>query len=40
MNPAPLAHLLHATMQVTIVGAGASVGKEGAPREFGALLGS
>lgn len=40
VNPAPLAHLLHAAMQVTIVGAGASVGKEGAPREFGALLGS
>lgn len=40
VNPAPLAHLLHATMQVTIVGAGASVGKEGAPREVGALLGS
>jgi len=27
-------------MQIAIVGAGASVGKEGAPREFGALLGS
>ena len=40
VNPAPLAHLLHATMQVTIVGAGASVGKEGAPREVGALLGT
>ena len=37
-DPAPLAHLLHATMQVAIVGAGASVGKEGAPREVGALL--
>lgn len=37
-NPAPLAHLLHAGMQVAIVGAGASVGKEGAPREVGALL--
>lgn len=37
-NPAPLAHLLHASMQVAIVGAGASVGKEGAPREVGALL--
>ena len=37
-DPAPLAHLLHATMQVAIVGAGASVGKEGAPREIGALL--
>ena len=33
-----LAHLLHAGMQVAIVGAGASVGKEGAPREVGALL--
>lgn len=37
-EPAPLAHLLHASMQVAIVGAGASVGKEGAPREVGALL--
>ena len=37
-NPAFLAHLLHAGMQVAIVGAGASVGKEGAPREVGALL--
>lgn len=37
-DPAPLAHLLHAAMQVAIVGAGASVGKEGAPREVGALL--
>ena len=37
-NPAPLAHLLHATMQVAIVGAGASVGKSGAPREVGTLL--
>ena len=37
-DPAPLAHLLHASLQVTIVGAGASVGKEGAPREVGALL--
>lgn len=37
-EPAPLAHLLHASMQVGIVGAGASVGKEGAPREVGALL--
>lgn len=37
-EPAFLAHLLHATMQVAIVGAGASVGKEGAPREVGALL--
>ena len=37
-NPALLAHLLHAGMQVAIVGAGASVGKEGAPREVGALL--
>ena len=37
-DPATLAHLLHAGMQVAIVGAGASVGKEGAPREVGALL--
>ena len=37
-DPAPLAYLLHAGMQVAIVGAGASVGKEGAPREVGALL--
>ena len=37
-DPAPFAHLLHAGMQVAIVGAGASVGKEGAPREVGALL--
>ena len=37
-DPAPLAHLLHAGMQVAIVGAGASVGKEGAPREVGAFL--
>lgn len=37
-DPAPLAHILHAGMQVAIVGAGASVGKEGAPREVGALL--
>ena len=37
-DPASLAHLLHATMQVAIVGAGTSVGKEGAPREVGALL--
>ena len=40
VNLAPLAHLLHAAMQVTIVGSGASVGKEGAPREVGALLGT
>jgi len=33
-----LAGVLHAGMQVAIVGAGASVGKEGAPREVGALL--
>ena len=38
IEPAPLAHILHASMQVAIVGAGASVGKEGAPREVGALL--
>lgn len=37
-DPASLAHILHASMQVAIVGAGASVGKEGAPREVGALL--
>ncbi len=37
-EPATLAHILHASMQVAIVGAGASVGKEGAPREVGALL--
>lgn len=37
-EPALLAHILHAGMQVAIVGAGASVGKEGAPREVGALL--
>ena len=37
-EPAFLAHLLHEGMQVAIVGAGASVGKEGAPREVGALL--
>jgi len=37
-EPAPFPHLLHAGMQVAIVGAGASVGKEGAPREVGALL--
>ena len=36
--PFPFPHLLHAGMQVAIVGAGASVGKEGAPREVGALL--
>ena len=37
-EPAPLAHLLHSGMQVAIVGAGASVGKQGAPREVRALL--
>ena len=37
-EPAPLAHILHASMQVAIVGAGTSVGKEGAPREVGALI--
>lgn len=37
-EPALLAHILHAGMQVAIVGAGASVGKEGAPREVGALI--
>lgn len=38
-EPAFIAQMLHAVMQVVIVGAGASVGKEGAPRELGALLG-
>jgi len=38
-DPVPLPHLLHAVMQIVIVGAGASVGKEGAPREVGALIG-
>ena len=38
-DPVPLAHLLHAVMQIVIVGAGASVGKEAAPREVGALIG-
>ena len=37
-DPASLAHILHASMQVAIVGAGASVGKEAAPRELGALI--
>ena len=37
-DPALFPHLFHAGMQVAIVGAGASVGKEGAPREVGALL--
>ena len=37
-DPVPLPHLLHAVMQIVIVGAGASVGKEGAPREVGAIL--
>ncbi len=37
-EPAAFPHLLHSGMQVAIVGAGASVGKEGAPREVGALL--
>ena len=37
-EPALLAHILHASMQVAIVGAGASVGKEAAPREVGALI--
>ena len=32
-----LGQTLHALVQVAIVGAGASVGKEGAPRELGAL---
>ena len=40
VSPSPLVQILHAVMQIAIVGAGASVGKEGAPREFGALLGS
>ena len=38
VSPSPLVQILHAGMQVAIVGAGASVGKEGAPREVGALL--
>lgn len=38
-DPVPLPHLLHAVMQIVIVGAGASVGKEAAPREVGALIG-
>ena len=37
-EPVLLAHILHASMQVAIVGAGASVGKEAAPRELGALI--
>ena len=37
-DPVPLAHLLHAVMQIVIVRAGASVGKEAAPREVGALI--
>ncbi|WP_067192899.1 chloride channel protein, partial [Streptococcus sp. DD10] len=39
VRPDAFVHLSHAIMQVAIVGAGASVGKEGAPREVGALLG-
>lgn len=38
-DPVPLPHLLHAVMQIVIVGAGASVGKEAAPRKVGALIG-
>ena len=36
-SPNFLGQTLHALVQVAIVGAGASVGKEGAPRELGAL---
>ena len=36
-SPNFLGQSLHALVQVAIVGAGASVGKEGAPRELGAL---
>lgn len=38
-SPNFLGQSLHALMQVTIVGAGSSIGKEGAPRELGALFG-
>ena len=37
-DPVPLSHILHAGMQVAIVGVGASIGKEAAPREVGALI--
>ena len=38
-SPNFLGQSLHALMQVAIVGAGSSIGKEGAPRELGALFG-
>ena len=38
-SPNFLGQTLHALVQVAIVGAGASIGKEGAPRELGALFG-
>lgn len=38
-NPNFLGQSLHALVQVAIVAAGASIGKEGAPRELGALFG-
>ena len=38
-SPNFLGQALHALIQVAIVGAGASIGKEGAPRELGALFG-
>ena len=37
-SPNFLGQSLHALMQVAIVGAGSSIGKEGAPRELGALM--
>ena len=38
-SPNFLGQSLHALIQVAIVAAGASIGKEGAPRELGALFG-
>ena len=38
-SPNFLGQSLHALVQVAIVAAGASIGKEGAPRELGALFG-
>lgn len=38
-SPNFLGQSLHALVQVAIVGAGSSIGKEGAPRELGALFG-
>ena len=38
-SPNFLGQTLHALVQVAIVGAGSSIGKEGAPRELGALFG-